>query len=94
MWNAFFGVTSSDVKQPPKYTQVLAMDTAGMLLLKNAKPADGFFILTKPSDTDGFSELALKQKQLSDTADSIYELAKPIPKSGKSALRFTPYIKK
>ena len=94
MWNVFLGVTSSDVKIPPKYTQVLALDPSGMLLLKSQRKRDDFFVLTKPADTKAFSDDALKQKLLSDKADSIYELAKPMPKSGKSALRFTPYVKK
>lgn len=94
MWNIFIGVTSSDVKVSPMYTQVLALDPTGMTLLKSKRKSDDFFVLTKPSDTKNFSDDALRQKLLSDKADSIFELAKPIPKSGKSALRFTPYVKK
>lgn len=94
MWNIFFGVTSSDVKTPPLYTQVLAMDKIGMLLLKNARKCDVFRILTKPSDFKDFTDEQKRQKNLSDSADSVFELTKPTPKSGKSALRFTPYIKK
>ncbi len=94
MWNAFFGVTSSDVKTLPMYTQILAMNKKGMLLLKNSKKHDDFRILTKPSDFDDFSATAMRQKLLSDKADSIFELSKPKPKFGKSALTFTPYIKK
>ena len=94
MWSIFLGVTSSDVKSSPEYTQVLALDTAGMTLLKSRRKRDDFFVLTKPSDTKGFSDAALRQKLLSDKADSVYELTKPSPKSGKSILRFTPYVKK
>ena len=94
MWNIFIGVTSSDVKTSPAYTQVLALDPTGMSLLKSKRKSDDFFVLTKPSDTMNFSDVALRQKLLSDKADSVFELAKPIPKSGKSALRFTPYVKK
>ena len=94
IWSIFLGVTSSDVKTAPAYTQVLALDTAGMKLLKSRRKGDDFFVLTKPSDTKEFSARALKQKLLSDKADSIYELTKPSPKSGKSAMKFTPYVKK
>ena len=94
MWNSFFGVTSSDVKEMPAYTQVLAMNKIGMLLLKNVWLCEGFSVLTKPSDCKNFSEMQIKQKNLSDRADSIYELAKSVPKSGKSALKFTPCVKK
>jgi predicted nucleotidyltransferase len=94
MWSIFFGVTSSDVKTLPAYTQILAMDKTGMLLLKNARKCDEFRILTKPSSFDDFTDLQKKQKQISDWSDSVFELTKPQPKSGRSALKFTPYIKK
>ncbi len=94
IWNIFFGVTSSDVKTLPMYTQILAMNKIGMFLLKNSKKRDDFRILTKPSDFDNFEESAIRQKLLSDKADSIFELSKPLPKFGKNVLTFTPYIKK
>ena len=92
--NIFFGVTSSDCKILPAFTQVLGMNGIGMHLLKNAVIADGFKILTKPSNLRGLSDVAMRQKRLSDMADSVFELTKPEPKSGNSALKFTPYIKK
>lgn len=91
--NIFFGVTSSDVKMLPHYTQVLGMDSVGMKLLKKVKNS-GFKILTKPSAYDSFDEIELRQKQLSDNADALFELTKPIPKHGRTALKFTPFIKK
>jgi predicted nucleotidyltransferase len=94
MWNSFFGVTSSEIKNMPKFTQVLAMDKLGMLLLKNMKCKEGFSVLTKPSKISHFSEEQKKQKDLSDRADSIFELSKPIPKNGKSSLTLTPHIDK
>jgi hypothetical protein len=92
--NSFFGVTSSDLKVLPLYTQVLAMDSIGMMLLKNAKKSSDFTLLTKPSDFSHFEGQKLKQKELADKADSIFELSKPTPKFGNSALTFTPYIEK
>ncbi len=94
MWNIFFGVTSSDVKMLPLYTQVLAMNKTGMLLLKNSTKSDSFSILTKPSDYGHFNPDQKRQKELADRADSIFDLCKPNPKSGKAALTLTPYIKK
>lgn len=91
--NVFFGVTSSVVKALPKFTQILAMDSIGMHLLKQVKKTE-FKILTKPSAYEHFDEIEMNQKRLSDTADAIFELTKPIPKHGKSVLKFTPFIKK
>ncbi len=91
--NIFFGVTSSDVKILPRYTQVLGMDSIGMKLLKKVKKSE-FKILTKPSAYDHFNEIEMKQKILSDNADALFELTKPIPKHGRSALKFTPFVKK
>lgn len=91
--NIFFGVTSSDVKMLPRFTQVLGMDSVGMKILKRVKETE-FKILTKPSAYEDFDDAAMKQKLTSDKADSIFELTKPIPKHGRSALTFTPFIKK
>ena len=92
--NSLLGVTSSDVRLLPEYTQVLAMDEVGMLLLKNARKRTAISVLTKPSAQEGLSERAIAQKTLSDNADRIYELMKPVPKSAAGVLTFTPYIKK
>ena len=92
--NSFFGVTSSDAGNLPKYTQVLAMNKVGMQLLKKTRESSEFRILTKPSAFDSFPDEIISQKLLSDRADSIYELAKPLPKSGRSSLRLTPFVKK
>ena len=92
--NVFFGVTSSDVKALPMYTQILAMDSLGMQIIKKKRKTANIQILTKPSDFKSFNEAELRQKQLSDKADSIFELTKPIPKNGAFSLTFTPYVKK
>lgn len=94
MLNVYFGVTSSEIRALPHYTQILAMDKVGMRLLKSVRKSDDFEILTKPSAFLHFNDTQRAQKLLSDKADSIFELTKPIPKSGKSSLTFTPYIKK
>lgn len=94
MWNIFFGVTSSDVKTPPLFTQVLAMDKTGMQKLRDIRKKSDFPVLTKPSDYESFTEVQRRQKDLSEKADSVFELTKPLPKSGKTAIKLTPYIKK
>jgi hypothetical protein len=78
----------------PRFTQILALDKIGRSRLKDRKNDADFFILTKPSNTDGLSEEALQQKVLSDKADSIYQLSKPTFTNGNSAVTFTPYVKK
>jgi len=94
IWYSFLGVTSSDVKEIPEYTQILAMDSDGRTMLKEIGKCSPLPVLTKPSKTGNLSVAGLRQKSLSDRADSIFELCKPKPSSGNIALRFTPYVKK
>ncbi len=94
IWYSFFGVTSSKVKELPAYTQILAMDSVGQKILKEAKKMTDFPILTKPSSYEILSEAGRAQKELSDRADSIFALSKPSQKDGRASLRTTPYIKK
>ena len=78
----------------PRFTQILALDEIGRLRLKERKSDLEFFILTKPANTAALSDEALRQKALSDKADSIYQLSKPTFTNGNSAITFTPYVKK
>ena len=94
VWYSFFGVTSSKVKELPEYTQILAMDSVGQKILKEAKKMTDFPILTKPSSYEFLSEKGRCQKELSDKADSIFALSKPTVSDGKLSLKTTPYIKK
>ena len=91
---SFIGVTSSDVMSEPRYTQVLAMDDLGAKVLHSAKKSSSINIITKPSALKGLDEIALRQKQLSDAADSVFHLTKPYQVDGDSHLRFSPYVKK
>jgi hypothetical protein len=52
-----------------------------------------FPILTKPSSYDKLCEAAKKQKENSDRADAVYDLARKKPISAAFALTFTPYVK-
>ena len=94
LFYSLLGVTSSQFKEPAAYTQLLAMDSNGRAILKAIGKRSHFPILTKPSDLDKLPEDAKIQKMLSDKADSIFQMTKPIPKDGNEALRFTPYVKK
>jgi hypothetical protein len=93
LFYSLLGVTSSQFKDLPAYTQLLAFDLRGRAMLRTIGKQSQFPILTKPSDTSKLSSLAVSQKMISDKADSIFQMAKPIPKDGNSALRFTPYVK-
>ena len=94
IWYSFFGVTSSDVKDLPRFSQVLALDTKGRALLKAIKRKSDFPLITKPSAVDSLDFCALEQKKRLDVADSVFQLTKPKAVSGKDALRRTPFVKK
>lgn len=94
VWYSFFGVTSSDVKALPSFSQVLAFDKKGQALLKSIKMKSDFPLITKPSATDSLPECAKEQKRLSERADSVFQLSKPKKVSGADALRRTPFVKK
>ena len=93
IWNSYFGVTSSDVRRLPCYTQVLAMDKIGRSLLKEIKKTSEFPVITKPSSYRDFSDEVIRQKELSNKADAIYALTLKNPNSGRFPLTFTPYVK-
>lgn len=93
IWNSYFGVTSSVVRELPFYTQVLAMDTVGRSLLKRIKKTSDFPVITKPSSYREHNMRVILQKELSNKADAIYALAHKNPYPGRFALTFTPYVK-
>ncbi len=94
LFYSLLGVTSSQFKDLPTYTQLLAMDSKGRAMLKTIGKLSHFSVLTKPSDLNKLPEEAIPQKILSDKADSIFQMTKPIPKDGNDSLRFTPFVKK
>ncbi len=94
IWYSFFGVTSSEVKSSPAYTQILAMDGIGAALLKRIKKNSDFPVLTKPSAEDKLNPAALEAKKLSDRVDSVLQLTKPSFVRGDAGLLFTPFVKK
>ena len=94
MWYSFFGVTSSDVRSAPAYTTHLAADKIGLEALKQIKKVSGYPVITKPSSTDGLSDAALLQRELSVRADLLYQLSLPKPLSASAVYKTSPYIKK
>ncbi len=94
IWYSYLGVTSSDVRCKPAYTQILAMDGIGAALLKQIKKETDFPILTKPSADEGLNPDARRQKALSDKADSVLQLTKPRFVRGDAGLLFSPFVKK
>lgn len=93
VWYSFLGVTSSEIKASPLYTQLLAANEQGRTMLKEIRKRGRIPVLTKPSDTDALTREALAEKERSDRADSVFQLTKPIPADGCFAVRFTPYVK-
>ncbi len=93
IWNSYFGVTSSEVRALPAFTQVLAMDDIGRSLLKRIKQESDFPVITKPSCYKQFDERVIAQKELSNKADSVYGLTLKNANSGRFSLTFTPYVK-
>lgn len=93
IWNTYFGVTSSDVKALPAYTQVLAMDTVGRSLLKRIKKMSDFPVITKPSSYKDMGDEVCRQKEMSNRADAVYGLTLKNANSGRFSLTFTPYVK-
>ncbi len=92
MWFSYFGVTSSEMRSLPRYTQALAMNDVGKALLKRIKKISDFPILTKPSFSDFGDEEAARQKKAADRADMLFQLTKPKPHSAAFALITTPFI--
>lgn len=94
IWFSLLGVTSSDVRELPEYSQLLACDTVGQHLLKRIKKMAKFPILTKPSADDSLPFSARGQKLLSDKADSLFQLSRPNKVHGNASLKSTPFVKK
>jgi predicted nucleotidyltransferase len=92
--NSFFGVTSSNVRKLPLYTQLLGADSVGTAILKDAKEYGKLPILTKPSRKSILSDEARLQKELSDRADSIFQLTHPNFTFGHGNITATPFIMK
>lgn len=94
LWYSYFGVTSSDLRAPVAYTQLLGADALGLSLLKRMRKTTDIPILTKPSDVHHLSGDACRQKALADTADRLFMHTMPVARPSAEALRGKPYLKK
>ena len=92
IWFSYLGVTSSDVRTLPEYTQILAMDKVGQAILKKVRKTSRISVITRPSTTPG-SDLGAMQKARSDRADSIFLLAMPSPMPSSSIYKKSPFVK-
>lgn len=88
---SFIGVTSSDVSEPPAYTQVLGMNEVGRALLRETKKTREIDILTKPADFSTLGDAAKAQGILRNRADSMRNLSLPAPRAPGDIFRSTPY---
>lgn len=93
IWYSFFGVTSSEIKESPAYTSLLATDGIGRSELKKIKKSTDFPIITKPSAIADLEDAAVRQKSASDRADSIFQMTKPCAPNGNFSLTASPYVK-
>ncbi len=94
VWYCYLGVTSSDVRTMPQYTQVLAMDKVGSRLLKEIKRTSAFPVITKPASYRHCSDEVIRRMEQSVRADSVFALARKNALRGNFPLLFTPYVKK
>lgn len=94
IFNALIGVTSSDVRKAPAYTQLLASDASGLAILKKAKKTASIPILTKPSRTADLPPEVQAQLKRSWQLDVYYSLALGEGHDASEALTFTPFVKK
>ncbi len=91
IWYSYFGVTSSDVKKPPLFTQILAMDKIGQALLKKIRKTAKIDLITRPASKSASDE-AGHQKALSDKADAVFQLMKPLPQPASSIYKKSPFV--
>ena len=92
--NSYIGVTSSDMKRPPLYTQALAMDTKGCELIKKSKKVSKIPIITKPASYKDMGEEIVKQRELSSRADAVFAMTFKKPYPASHEVTFTPFVKK
>ena len=69
------------------------MDSKGRSVLKRIKKMSEFPVITKPSSYKDLSDEVIRQKELSNKADSVYALTLKNVNSGRFSLTYTPYVK-
>lgn len=94
VWYSYFGVTSSEIRCLPRYTQLLAANEVGRALLRRVSKESEFPVITKPSAKDGLGEVAVRQKERADAADAVYMLSLGATARQDHPFTFTPFVKK
>ncbi len=90
----YFGVTEELLKEPPAFSQILAMNETGRKLLSSLRKTNRFPLVTKPADAALLTGVAEAQALLSQKADTLYPLAMPKPLPGNYFMTVAPYCKK
>ncbi len=80
------GVTEDDIKEPPKYTTLLAANKRGREFLA-ARDKDGIAVVTKPADAP-----ICRQTELSRNLDALFTLCLPKERESEEFLRRSPKI--
>ncbi len=88
--HAYLGVTSSELREPPRYTRVLGFTDRGRNLLRTAKRKGSVAILTKTADYSALPPDAARQAERSLGADRIAGLALPSRRPASDAYRGVP----
>lgn len=91
---ALAGVTRAMLKEPPQYTQLLAVSERGREQLRRLRKSETLSIVTKPSDDEKLRAAARRQYTLSVRMDGLYTLAQPRPQAANVYLKKSPYIAK
>lgn len=90
---SFFEVGPEDIRTPPAFTRVLAMDKTGQALLKRMKHTSAIPVLTKPAHDRKLPSAALEQAARANRADSVYAMLFPAAKRADLYIRTSPFCK-
>ena len=92
--NGMVGAQTKDLKESPRYTQVLASNDVGRALIKRIQKFGNIELLTKPAHYKKLSENALRQAELSNKSEALLSLMADNALSADFYLKQTPYIEK
>jgi len=91
---ACLGISAADVREPPPYIRVLAMNGTGMRLLKKTRDNAGLPIITKPASVSRIRGRVLEGFKKESAATDFYVLAyeEKNERSGGQEWRKTPVV--
>ncbi len=91
---SYFGVSLSQLKQKPAFTQLLAADGAGLSYLSENRKTKRIELITKPSDRSKLSDASKRQYELQCLSDGLYCFCTETVRDGAYFMKATPYIKR